>query len=147
MNRAALVLFDRAPLVDRAAEHVHHAPQHARADRDPVEGLRLLATSLDEYRATGLRQWTRRSMRDLMGAFGALGNHEAVALIEGASKPTASRQDAVSTARKQAIEHLGEERYAALVEEAGRISDDALSERVRAAIDVTFGAADTPQTR
>jgi hypothetical protein len=119
----------------------------ARADRDPAEGLRMLAASLDEYRATGLRQWTRRSLRDLMGAFGALANHEAVALIDGASKPAAVRQEAVATARKQATEHLGAERYAALVDEASRISDDALSERVRAAIDVTLGAVDGPSAR
>jgi hypothetical protein len=119
----------------------------AHADRDPAEGLRRLADSLDEYRATGLRQWTRRSLRDLMAAFGALANHEAVALIDGASKPTPTRHGAVASARKTAIEYLGEDRYAALVDEAGRISDDELSERVRAAIDVTLSAVDGPPAR
>ncbi len=110
----------------------------AYADTDPAEGLRRLADSFDEFRATGARQWIRRSLRDFMAPFSALDAHEAVALIDGASKPVSTRPQANAQARISAGRALGATRYEELRAAGEQLPDELLVDRIRSEIELAL---------
>jgi hypothetical protein len=101
---------------------------------DPTEAIERLAASLDEYQVAGTQQWIRRSLRDFLGAFGALGASEAVALIDGCATPFSTRPAAGEAAVAAAQERLGRDRYDELKAEGAALSSTEVPDMVRAQI-------------
>jgi hypothetical protein len=111
------------------------------AETDPIGGIRRLADAIEKYRATGTQHWVRRSLREFMSPFAALGQDEAVALFDGASSPVCNRPGQMEAARRSAQRRLGADRYAALRAQAQTASDVELVDEVLHAIACALDAS------
>jgi hypothetical protein len=106
----------------------------AAARADPYEAIRELACSLDDFRAAGVQQWVRRSLRDFLVHFGAVGRPETVAFIDGCAAPVSTRPDEGRAAVRAARQQLGAARYEEARARGVQVSDAELSGVLRSEI-------------
>jgi hypothetical protein len=106
----------------------------AGAHSDPYVAISQLASSLDDFRAAGSQQWVRRSLRDFLVHFGAVGRHEVVAFIDGCAAPVSLRPNQGRDAVVAARQHLGASSYEAAKARGAAVSDTDLPELLRSEI-------------
>lgn len=102
-----------------------------RAGDDPRRALASLKAGLAFYRTARVPFGLRRMVRDLLPAFADLGDHEAVATIDGAAAPPVLRPALVAEAITRSRAALGEPAFAAAARRGGAMSDEQLEGFVR----------------
>jgi hypothetical protein len=84
---------------------------------DPQAAIRSLPELVDQARSTGLRLVVAQRGPDLLRPLASFGRYDAVAVLDGASRPTPIRPTWAAEAVTAAREALGEDRYAQLHDE------------------------------
>jgi hypothetical protein len=95
---------------------------------DPHAAIRALPDLVEQARSTGLRLILVQRGRDLFRPMATFGRYDAVAILDGASRPISIRPTWAAEAVNSAREALGEEEYAHLYDKGHSFSPADLEE-------------------
>ncbi len=99
-----------------------------RSEGNPRAALTSLDAGLAYYHTAHSAFGVRRLLRDFVPALCALGDHAAVAVIDGAAAPPALRPLQVSEAIARSRANLGEKHYAQALQSGQAMTDDQLEQ-------------------
>jgi hypothetical protein len=138
-SHGALLLLEAQELTSRTRDSYRNGLSRMwlgalQSELDPAAGLAAIADVVDHARRTGQGLLVLQTPRNYFGALSAVDRHEAIAVLDGASLPTALHPTVAAAAIIHARAVIGDDRYDKLKGQGTTMTIDDVAEFLLAAV-------------